>query len=29
MRELAKGRFSDLKFNWNVDNYSRDRGPSQ
>lgn len=26
IRELAKGKFSDLKFNWNVDNYSRDRG---
>lgn len=26
IRELARGRFSDLKFNWNVDNYSRDRG---
>lgn len=26
LREIARGKFSDLQFNWNVDNYSRDRG---
>lgn len=26
IRELARGKFSDLKFNWDVDNYSRDKG---
>lgn len=26
LKELARGKFSNLKFNWNVDSFSRDRG---